>query len=97
VGTFTAPTEALHFADAANMAFDTTTGTKIGTATSQKIGFWNTTPVIQQSHIADATTQDLAGTDTVDETKLESDLSGIVSTINSILTTLETVGITAAA
>jgi len=38
----------LTFADAVDMAFNTTTGTKIGTATGQKIGFWNATPVVQQ-------------------------------------------------
>lgn len=38
----------LTFADAVNMAFNITTGTKIGTATNQKIGFWNATPVVQQ-------------------------------------------------
>lgn len=31
-----------------NIVLDTTTGTKIGTATGQKIGFWNVTPVVQQ-------------------------------------------------
>jgi hypothetical protein len=40
--------------DAQNIAFNTTTGTKIGTATTQKIGFWNATPVVQQSAVADA-------------------------------------------
>lgn len=30
-----------------NIVTDTTTGTKIGTATNQKIGFYNTTPVVQ--------------------------------------------------
>ena len=35
------------WADAINMVFDTTTGTKIGTATGQKIGFWNATPIVQ--------------------------------------------------
>lgn len=35
--------------DATNIAINTTTGTKIGTATGQKIGFWNATPVVQQS------------------------------------------------
>ena len=38
----------LTFADAVDMAFNATTGTKIGTATTQKIGFWNATPVVQQ-------------------------------------------------
>lgn len=33
--------------EAINMIFGTTTGTKIGTATTQKIGFWNKTPVVQ--------------------------------------------------
>lgn len=31
-----------------NIKLGTTTGTKIGTATTQKIGFWNVTPVVQQ-------------------------------------------------
>ena len=31
-----------------NIVTDTTTGTKIGTATGQKLGFWNATPVVQQ-------------------------------------------------
>lgn len=34
-------------AEAANIVVGTTTGTKIGTATSQKLGFYNATPVIQ--------------------------------------------------
>jgi hypothetical protein len=38
-----------------DLVTDTTTGTKIGTATSQKIGFFNATPVVQQAAIADAT------------------------------------------
>lgn len=37
------------FANALNMAFNTSTGTKIGTGTTQKIGFWNATPVAQQT------------------------------------------------
>jgi hypothetical protein len=42
-------------ADAQNISTDTTTGTKIGTSTSQKIGFFNATPVVQQAAVADAT------------------------------------------
>ena len=38
-----------------DLVTDTTTGTKIGTATTQKIGFFNATPVVQQAAIADAT------------------------------------------
>ena len=43
----------LTFADAINMAFNTTTGTKIGTATTQKIGFYNATPIVQGASVAD--------------------------------------------
>lgn len=35
------------YKDAINLAFNTSTGTKIGTAISQKIGFWNATPITQ--------------------------------------------------
>ena len=34
-------------ADAVNFAFNTTTGTKHGTATTQKQSFWNKTPIVQ--------------------------------------------------
>ena len=40
-------------ADAANIALGSTTGTKIGTATSQKMGFFNATPVVQQTATTD--------------------------------------------
>ena len=38
--------------DASNIVLDTTTGTKIGTSTSQKVGFFNATPVVQQTGYA---------------------------------------------
>jgi hypothetical protein len=38
-----------------NIVTDTTTGTKIGTATTQKLGFFNATPVVQPTAVADAT------------------------------------------
>lgn len=40
---------------ARNLVLDTTTGTKIGTATSQKLGFFNATPVVQQTRAATLT------------------------------------------
>lgn len=46
----TAPTfSGMTIADATNIALSTTTGTKIGTATTQKLGFFNATPVVQQA------------------------------------------------
>jgi hypothetical protein len=45
----------LHIADAGDITVGTTTGTKIGTATTQKLGFFNKTPVVQPTAVADAT------------------------------------------
>src|SRR3990167_8501731 len=38
---------AITLADAVNIAANATTGTKLGTAVTQKLAFWNTTPVVQ--------------------------------------------------
>lgn len=51
------------WADAVNMVFNATTGTKIGTATTQKLAFWNKTPIVQpDTSIAQATYSSGAGT-----------------------------------
>lgn len=42
--------------DAKNIILNTTTGTKIGTATSQKLGFWNATPIVQPTTVVAAAT-----------------------------------------
>lgn len=53
--------------NAINMVFGTTTGTKIGTATTQKIGFWNATPIVQPTTaVAGATFTAVAGGSTID-------------------------------
>lgn len=44
------------FADTANITFNTTTGTKIGNGTTQKIGFWNVAPVAQPTTAVAAAT-----------------------------------------
>jgi hypothetical protein len=59
-GTLTSSTHT--FDDAANIAVGTTTGTKIGTATTQKIGFYNATPVAQGAAVADLTITATTGT-----------------------------------
>jgi len=55
IGT-TSPSSLLHLADAGDITVGTTTGTKIGTATTQKLGFYNATPVVQPTAVANATT-----------------------------------------
>jgi len=57
-----------------------TTGTKIATATSQKIGFWNATPVVQQAHIVDA----------------DGTLADITTKFNTLLAQMATTGMQAA-
>jgi hypothetical protein len=52
---------AITVADAVDLVFDTTTGTKIGTATTQKIGFYNATPVVQPAAVANLTTTATSG------------------------------------
>jgi hypothetical protein len=42
--------------DTKNIIFGTTTGNKIGTATSQKMGFWNATPIVQPTTAVAAAT-----------------------------------------
>lgn len=46
----------LTYSDAVNIAVGTTTGTKIGTATSQKISLWNATPIVQPTTAGAAST-----------------------------------------
>ena len=41
--------------DGSDVILGTSTGTKIGTATTQKLGFYNATPVVQPTAVADAT------------------------------------------
>ena len=43
-------------ADAQNIAFNATTGTKIGTATTQKLSFWNATPIVQPTTAVSSST-----------------------------------------
>lgn len=44
------------FSDAVNLTFNATTGTKIGTATTEKLAFWNATPIVQPANTVDYVT-----------------------------------------
>jgi len=58
--------------DAVNVVIGTTTGTKFGTATTQKIGFYNATPIVQPSGdvITALTNLGLVATPTISATTL---------------------------
>jgi hypothetical protein len=47
--------DGIQVADTVNIATGTSTGTKIGTATAQKLAFYNSTPVVQPAAVANAT------------------------------------------
>lgn len=57
----TAPTftTSITMADSSNIILNTGTGTKIGTGTTQKLGFFNATPVVQQSGAIDTALSNL--------------------------------------
>jgi len=50
----TVANSSLTIADALVVAVGSTTGTKIGSATTQKLGFWNATPIVQPAGAAQA-------------------------------------------
>lgn len=86
----------LTFADAKNIVFNTTTGTKIGTAVGQKIGFWNATPVVQQASAAQAAvtpSTDFTGADTVNKATVLAAVQAVETLVNRIRLDLVTTGI----
>lgn len=73
----------IQIADGRNISVGKTTGTIIGTETTQKLGLWGTTPVVQPTAIAD-----LSGSG--------ADIDGTARTgVNDILAKLRAVGIIA--
>lgn len=74
----------LTITDAKDVTLGTTTGTKIGAATNQKLGFLGATPVVRQAHIADTSTAYTQAT--------TSELVEISTTLNSVIARLETFG-----
>jgi hypothetical protein len=67
--------------DAVNLVIGTTTGTKIGTAITQKLGFYGSTPVVQATGVADA----------------DGTLADITTKFNSLLAKMEAYGLLAVA
>lgn len=77
----------LQMFDGRNIQLGVNTGTKIGTATTQKIGLYGKTPVVQASAIGAPTTPSAA--------YAQSEAQSAVDAINSIRTALTNIGITA--
>ena len=87
----------LTFANAKNIVVNATTGTKIATATTQKLGFYNATPVVQQATTG-TTTGFTAGSGTA--SKSDSTFTGnsgsAAYTVGDIVLALKSLGFLAA-
>lgn len=88
---------------AADIATDTTTGTKIGTATTQKLGFYNATPVVQRADMS-ALTDSTTGTPSTtlndvgvvfSESAINNNFASCLTQINKVRTALRDMGIMA--
>lgn len=92
----TAASNSIELAEGIDFSIGNTTGTIIATATTQKLAFWGTTPVVQPAHIADPTGSAGVGSDTVDLNVLNTTLSDLQSAVASINAMLAATGLTAA-
>lgn len=98
--------DSLTINDGGNVAVGTTTGTKIGTSASQKLGFFNATPVVQpsgasQGALTDNTMGSVDGTlaqvgDTMGSNQgptINNNFADVASRINAIRTALVDLGL----
>lgn len=80
--------------DARNIIINATTGTKIGTAVGQKIGFWNATPIVQPSGASQAAVAATGSTNVTPfgfTTAAQAD--AIVTLVNALRTALVNAGL----
>jgi len=79
-----------------DLIIGTSTGTKIGTAATQKIGFFNATPVVQQSGVNEGTGFTAgSGTTTRDDSTFTGNVGSTAYRINDIVKALKNLGILA--
>lgn len=83
--------------DAKNIVVNATTGTKIGTATTQKLGFFNATPVAQQATTGTTTGFTAgAGTAVLSDSTFTGGSGSAAYTIGDVVKALKALGFLAA-
>ena len=86
----------MQFQDGGRIQTGRTNGLKIGNSTSDKIGFWNTAPVIQPAHANQGALSlftSLTGGDTIDRGEVESNFSDLQSFLTEVRNALVNTGI----
>lgn len=89
-------TDNMTITDAKNIILNATTGTKVGTATTQKLGFYNTTPVVQPAANTDTSTGAAGGTTSVYLNTTFTGSGGTAAyTVGGVVTALKALGLLA--
>ena len=85
--------DSVTIADTKNIIINTSTGTKIGTGTTQKIGFWNATPVAQQAGTGETVGFTAgAGTNVTDASTFTGNVGSTAYRISDIVKALKNIG-----
>lgn len=90
-------TTALNLSDGINVVVGSSTGTKIGTATTQKISFFNSTPIAQPSSTGETTGFTAgAGTTVTDQSTFTGNVGSTAYRISDVVKHLKNLGLIAA-
>lgn len=76
-----------------NIVAGTTTGVKVGTAITQKLGFYNATPIVQPAAAAQAAVVTTGATDSTPFGYTEAQANAIVALVNEMRSTLVNLGL----
>lgn len=85
----------MQFQDGRNILLGTTTGTQIGTATTEKLAFHGSTPIAQAAHADQASVSQLniTGTDGVNASNVDTNFQKIITLVNRLRTDLINKGV----